>query len=126
MTDIRNIEDIILLVDSFYKKVNSDRLLSPVFNDIAKVNWEEHLPVMYSFWSAVLFDTSTYKGQPLTSHIDLPIDTEHFQRWLELFKQTVDENFKGDTAEVAKEKADSIALIFQTKLGLISDNLRIL
>lgn len=126
MTDIRNIEDIILLVDSFYKKVNSDRLLSPVFNDFAKVNWEEHLPVMYSFWSAVLFDTSTYKGQPLTSHIDLPIDTEHFQRWLELFKQTVDENFKGDTAEVAKEKADSIALIFQTKLGLISDNLRIL
>ncbi len=126
MTDIKNIEDIILLVNSFYKKVNRDQLLSPVFNDIAKVNWEEHLPVMYSFWSAVLFDTSTYKGQPLTSHLELPIDTEHFQRWLELFKQTVDENFKGDKAEEAKEKADSIALIFQTKLGLISDNLRIL
>jgi hemoglobin len=126
MTDIENIEDIILLVDSFYKKVNSDRLLSSVFNDIAKVNWEEHLPVMYSFWSAVLFDTSNYKGQPLASHIDLPINTEHFRRWLNLFKQTVDENFKGEKAVEAKEKADSIAWIFQTKLGLISDNLRIL
>lgn len=126
MTDIKNIEDIVLLVDSFYKKVNSDRLLSPVFNDIAKVNWEEHLPVMYSFWSAVLFDTSTYKGQPLASHMDLPIGTEHFRRWLELFKQTVDENFAGENAAEAKQKADSIAWIFQTKLGLINDGLRIL
>jgi hemoglobin len=126
MNDIKNIGDIILLVDRFYKKVNSDHLLSRVFNDFAKVNWEEHLPVMYSFWSAVLFDTSTYKGQPLTSHINLPINTEHFQRWLELFRQTVDENFEGEKAEEAKGKADSIALIFQTKLGLISDNPRIL
>lgn len=124
--DIENIDDIILLVDRFYDKVNADPLLSPVFNQIAKVNWEEHLPVMYSFWSAVLFDTNTYKGQPLTSHIDLPIDTEHFNRWLELFKQTVDENFKGDKAIEAKEKAESIALIFQTKLGLIEDDLSIL
>ena len=124
--DIENIDDIILLVDRFYDKVNADPLLSPVFNQIAKVNWEEHLPVMYSFWSAVLFDTNTYKGQPLTSHIDLPIDTEHFNRWLELFKQTVDENFKGEKAIEAKEKAESIALIFQTKLGLIEDDLSIL
>lgn len=124
--DIENIDDIIVLVDRFYDKVNADPLLSPVFNEIAKVNWEEHLPVMYSFWSAVLFDTNTYKGQPFTSHIDLPIDTEHFQRWLELFKQTVDENFEGEKAREAKEKAESIAMIFQTKLGLIKDDLSIL
>ena len=124
--DIENIDDIIVLVDRFYDKVNADSLLSPVFNEIAKVNWEEHLPVMYSFWSAVLFDTNTYKGQPFTSHIDLPIDTEHFQRWLELFKQTVDENFEGEKAREAKEKAESIAMIFQTKLGLIKDDLSIL
>jgi len=124
--DIKNIEDIILLVDRFYEKVNRDRLLSPIFNEFAKVNWEEHLPVMYSFWSAVLFDTNTYKGQPFTSHIELPVTTEHFHRWLELFKKTVDENFNGTKAEEAKERADSIAQIFQTKLGLITDNLSIL
>ena len=123
--DIRNIEDIILLVDRFYEKVNVDNLLAPVFNEFAKVNWDEHLPVMYSFWSAVLFDTNTYKGQPLTSHLELPISTEHFNRWLELFKKTVDENFSGKTAEEAKEKADSIAQIFQTKLGLIKSDLSI-
>ena len=54
------------------------------------------------------------------------IDTEHFQRWLELFKQTVDENFEGEKAREAKEKAESIAMIFQTKLGLIKDDLSIL
>ncbi len=124
--DIRNIEDIIILVDRFYDKVNDDSLLSPVFNDFAKVSWEDHLPVMYSFWSAVLFDTNTYKGQPFTSHIELPVTTEHFHRWLELFKQTVDENFKGEKADEAKERADSIANIFQAKLGLITDNLSIL
>ena len=123
--DIRNIEDIILLVDRFYEKVNVDNLLAPVFNEFAKVNWDEHLPVMYSFWSAVLFETNTYKGQPLTSHLELPISTEHFNRWLELFKKTVDENFSGKTAEEAKEKADSIAQIFQTKLGLIKSDLSI-
>jgi hemoglobin len=124
--DIKNIEDIILLVDRFYDKVNDDVLLSPIFNDYARVNWAEHLPVMYSFWSAVLFDTNTYKGQPFTSHIELPISTEHFHRWLDLFKETVDENFEGDKAEEAKEKADSIASIFQTKLGLIHDDFKII
>jgi len=124
--DIKNIDDIILLVDSFYKKVNDDELLSPVFNDFTKVNWDDHLPVRYSFWSAVLFDSSTYKGQPFTSHIELPISTLHFERWLKLFKETVDEHFKGTKAEETKEKADTIALIFQTKLSLISDSMRIL
>jgi hemoglobin len=124
--DIKNIDDIIFIVDNFYKKVNKDELLSPVFNDISKVNWDEHLPVMYNFWSAVLFDTNTYKGQPLTSHTELPLTKEYFKRWLYLFKQTVDENYSGSNADEIKVKADSIALIFQTKLGLIKDTLKIL
>jgi hemoglobin len=124
--DIKNIEDIILLVDRFYDKVNQDPLLSPIFNEFAKVKWDEHLPIMYSFWSAVLFDTNTYKGQPFTSHIELPISMIHFQRWLELFRQTVDENFKGWKADEAKAKAESIAQIFQTKLGFINNSINIL
>jgi hemoglobin len=123
--DIKNIDDIILLVDSFYDKVNRDELLSPIFNDIAHVNWDEHLPIMYSFWGAVLFETNTYKGQPVSSHTELPLTTEHFTRWLQLFKETVDEHFEGEKAGEAKEKADSIAVIFQTKLGLISDSMGI-
>lgn len=116
MKEINNIEDIILLVDRFYDKVNKDELLSPVFNVIAKVNWPAHLPIMYSFWSAVLFDTNTYKGQPVSAHLNLPLTKELFKRWLNLFRETVDEHFQGEKAEMAKERADSIAEIFQSKL----------
>lgn len=119
MKVLHSIDDIILLVDAFYAKVNKDALLSPVFNDFAKIDWDAHLPVMYSFWSAVLFETNTYKGQPIAAHLKLPINKEHFTRWLELFKETVDENFQGEKAEIVKTRADSIAEIFQIRLGLI-------
>ncbi len=119
MKNINNIEDIILLVDSFYEKVNKDELLSPIFNDIAKIDWNAHLPIMYNFWSAVLFDTNTYKGQPISAHMNLPIKKEHFIRWLKLFKETVDENFTGEKADMVKSRADSIAEIFQLRLGLL-------
>ena len=49
--DIQTKDDIQKLVDSFYEKVNRDELLSPIFNEIAKVNWAEHLPIMYDFWN---------------------------------------------------------------------------
>src|SRR5690349_21165879 len=48
-TDIATEKDIKTLVDSFYDKVNADPLLSPIFNGIAKVEWEHHLPTMYAF-----------------------------------------------------------------------------
>lgn len=119
MKEIKTIDDIILLVNSFYEKVNKDELLSPVFNNVAKIDWDAHLPIMYSFWSAVLFDTNTYKGQPISVHTNLPITKDHFIRWLKLFKGTVDENFTGEKADMAKSRADSIAEIFQLRLGLL-------
>ena len=56
MKDIENNSDIQLLVDEFYKKVNEDELLSPIFNEIAQVNWKDHLPKMYKFWSKLLLN----------------------------------------------------------------------
>ncbi|MBI3882842.1 MAG: hypothetical protein HY305_01095 [Sphingobacteriales bacterium] len=69
--DIEDIDDIKLLVDSFYNKVIDNELLAHYFNDIAKVNWEKHLPVMYSFWQTVLFSTMSFKGNPIVKHIEL-------------------------------------------------------
>lgn len=112
-------QDVKLLVDSFYDKVNKDALLAPVFNDFAGVHWETHLPVMYDFWSSVLFGDMSYKGNPFLKHIPLPVEKTHFDRWLELFKQTVDENFQGEKALEVKERAESIAALFQHKLSFI-------
>jgi hemoglobin len=108
------------LVDAFYKKVNADILLSPVFNVQAKTDWQSHLEQMYKFWNMQLLGIHDYRGNPFFPHSRLAIGTQHFDRWLQLFIETIDENFIGDVAETAKQKAKNIAAVFQYKLGLIS------
>jgi hemoglobin len=116
MKDIESRKDIQLLVDSFYEKVNADALLGPVFNEVAKVNWETHLPVMYDFWSTLLLGDRSYKGVPFTAHIPLPINKTHFDRWITLFYETLDEHFEGINANEARSRATNIASVFQHKL----------
>ena len=116
--DISGDDSIKVLVDSFYRKVNTDDLLAPVFNDVARVEWEKHLPLLYQFWSTLLFHTNTYKGRPWPKHALLPVSAEHFARWVLLFKETVDENFSGPKADDAKNMAASIANTFQIRLHL--------
>lgn len=108
--------DIELLVNAFYDKVNKDPLLAPVF---AHVDWPEHLPVMYKFWSSMLLGEQSYQGNPFQKHQNLKIGTEHFTRWLELFNETVDEHFTGEKAIEVKERAQHIANVFQFKMGLL-------
>ena len=117
--DIENEEDIKQLVDTFYDHVNLDDKLGPIFNDFAQIDWDHHLPVMYTFWSTVLFGSMAYKGQPFPKHMRLPISKEHFDRWIALFTQTVDELFEGVRAVEIKQKALSIAQVFQMRLGLM-------
>lgn len=114
--DIRSRTDIEKLVDSFYAKVFEDPLLAPVF---ASVDWPHHKPIMYNFWSSILLGDQSYQGNPFQKHIPLVIDQTHFTRWLTLFTQTVDENFNGEKATEAKQRAYSIAGIFQHRLGLL-------
>ena len=116
LPDITGETDIKRLVDTFYDKVNQDELLGPIFNAVAHVDWARHLPTMYDFWSSVLFGTMRYKGRPFPKHLGLPVGSEHFQRWLQLFYQTVQENFAGPKAEEAQAKALNIASMFEYKM----------
>lgn len=120
--DINNSEDIKLMVDTFYDKVNQQTDLSAVFNDFAKVNWESHLPKMYSFWSKMLLGEGNYNGRPFDPHIPLPINETHFAHWLRIFIQNMDEHFKGPIAESAKMRAQNIAQVFQHKLANFHQN----
>ena len=120
--DIKSIEDIELLVNKFYEKVNQDDLLAWIFNDLSKVDWRSHLPVMYDFWSSILLGTKAYKGQPFDVHLYLPVDKRHFDRWVGLFEETVDENFSGPVAKEAKLRANTISEIFQFKIKVIKED----
>ena len=96
------------LVRTFYGKVQSDPLLAPVF--AARVaDWEPHFKRMSEFWSSVALMTGIYHGRPMEKHLPLPVDGRHFDRWLELFRQTAREVCPEPAAEHFVERAERIA-----------------
>ena len=118
--DIRSRNEVIILVNKFYEKVRVDNTIGYIFEDIFKVNWATHMEVMYNFWESVLFYTANYTGNPMIVHRQInnvvSLTPEHFKRWLQLFHATVDENFEGEKAELAKQRATSIATVMQLKI----------
>ena len=119
MKDIVSQDDIQVLVNSFYDKVKTSEI-GFFFEEIAKVNWEKHLPKMYIFWESVLFATVKFDGNPMGAHFPIneiiPLEKKHFEAWLKLWKETVDENFSGEIAESAKNKAENIAKLMSFKM----------
>lgn len=115
-SDIRTIEDIKLLVNSFYSKVREDDFLADIFNNVIKDQWPVHLEKMYSFWQTVLLEEHTYHGSPFIPHASLPVNKEHFERWIALFYKTIDEHFTGEKADEAKWRAGKMAEMFQYKI----------
>jgi len=113
--ELANFEDIVLFVDSFYDKVQSDDLIGPVFDSVIK-DWSPHLEKMYNFWNAALFGVPGFKGNPFARHAPLSLQKHHFERWLLLFKQTIDTYFEGIMAEEVKKKADIMAILFLSKI----------
>lgn len=122
MREIQNIEDIKLMVDSFYAKVREDDLIGPIFDEKIQDRWPEHLEKMYTFWETVLLRKHTYFGSPFPPHAKLPVDKEHFERWLELFMKNLDEHFTGEKAEEAYWRAEKMANMFNYKINYIREN----
>ena len=120
--DILKLDDVKHLVDSFYGKIREDQLLKDIFNNIIHDRWPEHLEKMYTFWQTVLLSEHTYYGSPFPPHAKMPVDKEHFDRWLQLFFETVDENFSGEIANEAKWRASKMAEIFQFKINYMREN----
>lgn len=118
--DIESKKEIELLVDTFYNKIRRDDLIGYIFTDIVKVNWEKHLPLMYSFFENMLFYTGSYTGNPMELHKHInrlhPLTAEHFVRWNLLFSNTVDELFAGEKAMLVKQRAKSISAVMQIKI----------
>ena len=75
------------LVHAFYMRVRQDDLIGPVF-EARITDWTPHLERMCAFWSSVILMTGRYHGQPMQKHLPLPVDSDYFDRWLELFRET--------------------------------------
>lgn len=114
--DIENREDIDLLMHEFYAVAIEDNSIGYIFTDVARLNLEHHLPIIGDFWETMLFQTGAYARHgrnPLQVHGELaektPLLFEHFERWLEIFTETVDANFEGDRVDFIKMRARAIA-----------------
>jgi hemoglobin len=124
-TDLDGRAGIERLVNAFYERVQRDELLGFIFDDIARIDWPSHLPKMYAFWEKVLFGSGNFRGNPLVAHMRLgtqtPMGLAQFERWIALFKQTVDSLFAGDNAEHIKRCAEDMAHVIHARVNNVPD-----
>ena len=111
-TDLNNRDDIDRLVVAFYRYAAMDELLGPVFA-AAHVDWPSHIETLTDFWAWQLLGERGYEGNPLRAHepahAQTPFTDAHFDRWLDLFVSTIDEQSIGPIAELAKGRAKKMA-----------------
>jgi hemoglobin len=120
MRDIETREDCERLVRAFYGRALDDSLIGWLFTDVAKLDLEAHVPTLTSFWETILLGARSYGGGAFRPHAALhvraPLRGAHFQRWLVLWRTTVDELFAGERAELAKSHAERVAQAFHGRL----------
>ncbi|MBK5223777.1 MAG: group III truncated hemoglobin [Acidimicrobiia bacterium] len=118
--DLDDPAEIAEMVRRFYADVAQDDLLGPMFNDVAQVDWAEHLPKLAAFWSRALLGQSGYSGNPFRAHVDVheqaPFTPAHFGRWLSLFHETIDDGWIGPYADRALDVADNVARVHSHQL----------
>ena len=119
MGDITNRQDILHLMESFYERALKDEVIGYFFTEVAPLHMDIHMPLIVDFWETVLFDKAIYKGNVLQVHQHIhqlsAFRAEHFTRWVLLFKQTVNELYSGENAEMAKQRSESLATIMKIK-----------
>jgi hemoglobin len=118
--DLDSPDQIAELVRRFYGDVAQDDLLGPMFNDVARVDWSEHLPKLTAFWCRALLGLPGYAGNPFRAHVLVhakrPFTPAHFERWLGLFHETLELGWTGPFADRAGEVADNVARVHSQQI----------
>jgi hemoglobin len=118
--DLDDPTEIAEMVRRFYADVAQDDLLGPMFNDVAQVDWSEHLPKLAAFWSRALLGIQGYAGNPYRAHALIhqqrSFTPAHFERWLSLFHETLDLGWTGPVTERARALADNVARVHSQQL----------
>jgi hemoglobin len=115
--------DISQLVHAFYAKIRKDEMLGPIFNNAIQ-DWEPHLEKLTDFWEGNLFFfvKTKYHGDPKTAHIEMDeklhntLTMNHFGHWINLWLETIDAYFEGETADRAKMIARKMASFLFLKM----------
>lgn len=118
--DLDTPDEIAEMVRRFYADVAMDDLLGPMFNDVAQVDWSEHLPKLTAFWCRALLGQPGYAGNPFRAHAlvhqQSPFTKAHFERWLSLFHETLELGWVGPNADRASDLARNVARVHGDQL----------
>ena len=121
--DIADRDDCERLVRTFYGRALTDPVIGFIFTDVAKLDLEAHVPRIASFWETILLGAQSYGGGAFRPHALLhtkvALKAGHFDRWLWLWRMTVDELFAGERAELAKAHAGRVARAFHGRLQVM-------
>ncbi len=119
--DIESKEDVLNLVTSFYEKAVPDTVIGHFFTKVVQLDFEKHIPKIADFWTGLLLGIGNYKGNVMEVHVKLnklePMQSQHFERWVELWTLTIDELFAGPKADEAKQRGASVAQFMLYKLS---------
>lgn len=119
-----NRDNIRIMVDRFYSKVLKDDLLADFFieklgDEMISDEWQEHLDKLTDFWASITLGDTAYSGQPVKPHMHMEdLQRETFERWLELFFETVDRLYSKEAADIFKTRSEMIATNFMRLLGI--------
>jgi hemoglobin len=120
LPDIETREDCERLVRAFYERALVDPIIGFLFVDVAHLDLEAHVPAITDFWETMLLGAQSYGGGAFAPHARLhakvPLRSGHFERWLVLWRASVDERFAGERAELAKAHAERVARAFHRRL----------
>lgn len=120
MKDIENQQDLYFMVAEFYKKLLADTKIAYIFTDLVKIKIEEHLPILVTFWSQMIFGTGGYTNNLTDIHLKVDqmehLTPELFEIWISHFNETLDENFNGKNADEIKHQAQNLSIILQIKI----------
>ncbi|VTZ23778.1 Hemoglobin (fragment) [Methylocella tundrae] len=113
-------ESINNLVREFYREARQDSLLGPIFNSAIE-DWDVHLRIVADFWSKALLKTERYTGSPFPLHMKMPVELEHFERWLALFEETAKATLPAEYGAKAIAKVRHMAESFKAGIFIFVD-----
>lgn len=108
------------VVETFYRRIRADERLGPLFTSRI-TDWDRHLGVMRTFWSAALNRTGRYAGRPFEAHRTIDgLTLADFERWLDLFRATVQEMAGPAEAQAFITIAERMAVAMSKMLGFVA------
>jgi hemoglobin len=97
------------IVEAFYIKVRKDPVLGPIFEARIR-DWPAHLNLLERFWASVILRSGEYKGAPHAVHVAIPgLNEFHFERWLDIFGDTLEALCTAEQALAFRQRASRIA-----------------